>query len=1742
MPTSHPAEYDDDDGDTGDEDDEEDDMADEDDEDDEALDASGKVCQCPTCAQERDKKREHAAKTREIEKRLHAAKKQIVMGTNATRYTKTVLPEAQRKMKDGVLMYRDNYLVAITAMNIYNHKSTEELRWEDYYLKNNDLKVIRNQLAVELADRERERAEASHMEREESAMRLWSSAADDAWKKFQRGLEVCNKGTAESRAAARELFSLSLQTCISGPHAIQCYYHRALCNRTENPSQAISDCRVVLNLKKDQALAHYLLGTLMLANPQHDNENQYERAQHHLEQALERDPSIFQGNPDRLAELTLAREKAAHQRLVNAAEEKKNLGNAALQKGAFAEAEALYSAAFQICPNGEKSYIYLCNRATAKSEMALRKSNKTEEYESLQSAIQDCDTSLAMNSTYTKALFRRAFCLGMCKFLKDDYAAALAFYNEALDFDKNSVVVKQEIKRVTATIDAIKAREVAKALERDMAEKEALKAEARERERKNLDEKRAKEEQARKDKAEKIAQEKAEQVALKKEREAAKAEKEKELAAEKERDKERLKAEKETEKIAREQEKLEERERRKLEREIDKERSRLEKERLEKAYLENERMKREKQAEFAKEMSRVSERIKETEKSGGGPSTQSVSTSSIVAAITAVSSASAGDKSRSADKDAGAAKPASSASVAPPSGKAMSAIESVVTSMGSRAERKPAPEPVAPAKAVQPPPAPDSKAQISKNITSVIECPEDRVGIVIGSNGSVIKSIIKKTACNMHIDLEGKGPKRVVMTGTVEQIDMAKRYVNAVIVHGPSVLTMATLPPVDASFDKKGGDGGGGKAYAALMPSDFDFEETDCCLICADVMKEGTDRIPCFGQCNHRGACSICLMRMRAIEPKDLCCPMCRQKNEHIICSFEDKPWKEFKLPGSVPSGIRFHRESQMYFPVHYYARHIEPLWLQACKVCSVAFKDSEQLGKHYQTVHNLRLCQLCIKYKQVFPSEQIVYTVAELDSHMKHRGKDGSEGHPHCSYCNTEYYDKTLLLKHITTDHFMCPLCPRDDLNSSYYRDYKMLDAHYRENHFACEDPACVEKKHVVFRSLFDLQAHNRTAHTVRKAGSTEKGAEDMSAFPALGGGAGGVGANPNPNPNPNPNRALGASRSSSSTNGTSASAPAFTPMLQLEMTALTAPQARASPHVLAASVADKNAAAQGEPPGFFGISVGSNASTLGAGLGLSSLASRLGAASLSDSAGGDAGLDYGFSLGSGFGSLGGIAAPPPLQDESAFSVLLSRPAPANRELVGLFGGGGFDAPDHSQFGSTFFEGFGLGPEGGGGLGVHSLGSRQGTFESDSLLQRIMGDSLMGGMGSSTLGAGLYGNNGQKTSFDGLDALGDDYGGPYDDDDSEPLGAKSFPPLTIDRIIQLLKIFGSEGILGSALPELFHKKYGEKLRMDTKYGKRVKLLDMVEGHPNVRLTGEKSGSMKLYYKEPGVGGKVGGGKPGAAAVAAVVAAASASVAGNGGSAESTLSAAIAQELPPPPYTGEPGIEVDLLSLPEAMLICDALTWLRDYDMHVYRWAGNPQEWTEFAIRLRPDVIECFESPASPTHVAALMVESGCEMSVETEKLYGKQEKFLRFVRGITGSPSNAAMASAIVLVSGIVLDRMVSADDMMAMADEEGELVEADMGGVPPALSLLEAPGRVQQVLDIPPSAVGHVYGKNGKKLNLMRKKSGAYITLVPMKSMKGKGPAKMTISGSLSAVDLVARMVKAALAGTSDMSLVGN
>jgi hypothetical protein len=309
------------------------------------------------------------------------------------------------------------------------------------------------------------------------------------------------------------------------------------------------------------------------------------------------------------------------------------------------------------------------------------------------------------------------------------------------------------------------------------------------------------------------------------------------------------------------------------------------------------------------------------------------------------------------------------------------------------------------------------------SITRILECPQTRVGIVIGTKGSVIMEMMKKSTCKIVInqDFPDGVAREIIFTGTKEQVEAAKVLVNAVIIHGPIILanvevlsqaTVAAIAITNPSTSTTSGvlharQAGKAQATAQLVRSvgvanaairvestnvdnilsleekdkrdkvrrmmmttpavTHQFDESDTlCVICAEPFREG-ERILAFGACNHKGPCSVCTIRMRAVGG-DFSCALCRQVMTFVVCTTRDQPYEDFNLPvmTSPSSDMIYHTKGRIFMPKGYFQSAVAPLFEFRCRECKEVFNDCDLLRSHYESAHSLTQCGLCSHHKQV--------------------------------------------------------------------------------------------------------------------------------------------------------------------------------------------------------------------------------------------------------------------------------------------------------------------------------------------------------------------------------------------------------------------------------------------------------------------------------------------------------------------------------------------------------------------------------------------------------------------------------------------------------------------------------------------------------------------------------------------------------------------------------------------------------
>lgn len=189
---------------------------------------------------------------------------------------------------------------------------------------------------------------------------------------------------------------------------------------------------------------------------------------------------------------------------------------------------------------------------------------------------------------------------------------------------------------------------------------------------------------------------------------------------------------------------------------------------------------------------------------------------------------------------------------------------------------------------------------------------------------------------------------------------------------------------------------------------------------------------------------------------------------------------KNFTLP---PRGSKIDQRYGFIFEsIQLYDKY-KSLQQYCCTKCreKPVFGSLNLLRDHSRKTHGLFYCDICCNNLKLFPFELRQYTRQELTRHRREGDPDDKsyKGHPLCQFCDERFFDNDSLHAHLRKVHFWCHLCESDG-KQDYYCTYPLLRAHFRQEHYLCEEGECQQEKLTsVFRNKLDLQVHKATAHT---------------------------------------------------------------------------------------------------------------------------------------------------------------------------------------------------------------------------------------------------------------------------------------------------------------------------------------------------------------------------------------------------------------------------------------------------------------------------------------------------------------------------------------------------------------------------------------------------------------------------------------------------------------------------------------
>jgi len=249
--------------------------------------------------------------------------------------------------------------------------------------------------------------------------------------------------------------------------------------------------------------------------------------------------------------------------------------------------------------------------------------------------------------------------------------------------------------------------------------------------------------------------------------------------------------------------------------------------------------------------------------------------------------------------------------------------------------------------------------------------------------------------------------------------------------------------------------------------------DSTVCVICANALV-----FVSIGSCNHYQVCADCSHRLRFLYSDYRCC-VCKQTLDKVVVMQLSKVLS--LIPGDQGvkrrvvdqldfTSLFMEKRTNMFFVEEAVAEKYRSLLKPACSICRETVPSVKALHTHVQVQHGGRLCNICMFYRKAYFVEQIVYdTKKSLDAHIR-------EVHPCCLFCKKNLYDDDQLFEHLTQRHETCPICERNGRLYEYYRDYRSLEQHFKDEHFPCLQENC---RGLVFATEFELQLHRQREHT---------------------------------------------------------------------------------------------------------------------------------------------------------------------------------------------------------------------------------------------------------------------------------------------------------------------------------------------------------------------------------------------------------------------------------------------------------------------------------------------------------------------------------------------------------------------------------------------------------------------------------------------------------------------------------------
>lgn len=280
----------------------------------------------------------------------------------------------------------------------------------------------------------------------------------------------------------------------------------------------------------------------------------------------------------------------------------------------------------------------------------------------------------------------------------------------------------------------------------------------------------------------------------------------------------------------------------------------------------------------------------------------------------------------------------------------------------------------------------------------------------------------------------------------------------------------------------------------ALGASSSGWHAIDRCLICC----QDKPRFATRGKCGHIEVCWICTVRLRALL-KDNSCPVCKEELSQVALVADPR-----EASGAHTSSALMDPKLGIIYDNEEIRWEVERLfdyicWMHGCGQLARSFRTLKELERHLLEEHGRQFCPTCLRGRQVFLHEQLLYVSDDLSRH--HREGDAavldggvlppSAAHADCKFCRKSIYSQEDLLEHMYRQHSLCGLCERSGRKWEFYNDYGSLSLHYQESHYVCPHEDCKRGVHylVAYCTEEELRMHHLSEHCAVDAKPGTKG-----------------------------------------------------------------------------------------------------------------------------------------------------------------------------------------------------------------------------------------------------------------------------------------------------------------------------------------------------------------------------------------------------------------------------------------------------------------------------------------------------------------------------------------------------------------------------------------------------------------------------------------------------------------------------